>query len=115
MRLVIIACIALAIAGCKSKEPEQSSIDPALSKILYAGEVVYIENCATCHQLDSLVKRPIVNGDKKALLSVHPFDTLKVEDVSNVLTFIRNSFGNRGDMISIEDVKTFKNPPSQNQ
>ena len=117
MRLIIVACIALAIVGCSSKsnESDQSSIDPALAKILYAGEVVYVENCARCHKLDSIVRTPVVKGDKKSLLAVHPFDSLKGEEVANVLTFIRNSFGNRGDMITIEEVNNLKNLPVQTQ
>lgn len=117
MRSVIVVCVALTLINCtsKSNESDRPPVDPALAKILYAGEVVFIENCARCHKLDSLVKSPVVNGDKKSLLAVHPFDTLKVEEAANVLTFIRNSFGNRGDMITIEDVNNLKNLPAQKQ
>lgn len=117
MRLVVVICVALTLIRCSSKsnESDRPPVDPALAKVLYAGEVVYLENCARCHRLDSLVKSPIVHGDKKSLLAVHPFDSLTTEEVASVLTFIRNSFGNRGDMITIEEVNNLKNLPVQKQ
>jgi len=116
MKFVIAVCLALTIAGCTSNNKESDqAIGPALSKMLYAGEVVFIVHCTSCHQHSKLATAPIITGDKNSLLAVHPFDSLKVEEIANVLTFIRNSFGNRADMITIEDVKNFKNPPAQNK
>jgi mono/diheme cytochrome c family protein len=138
MRFVIAVCLALSIAGCtsKSKESDQA-VDPALAKEISTGEVVYTQNCATCHQADGsgapplnppLIKTSFVTGDKNALIDIvvngmknqkvdgktyknvmPSFDYLKEEEIANVLTFIRNSFGNKADMITIEDVKTFRN------
>lgn len=115
MRLLIVACVALTTASCTSKSKESDAVGPTLAKQLYAGEVVFIEHCTSCHQLQTLSGKPILTGDKNALLAVHPFDSLKDEEIASVLTFVRNSFGNRADMITIEDVKNFKNPPAQNK
>ena len=115
MRLIIATCVALSIAACSFKSKEPDSIGPALSKELYNGEVVFIEHCASCHQLSSLATRPVVTGDKNLLLATHPFDSLKTEEIASVLTYVRNSFGNKADMITIDDVNNFKNPPVQNK
>jgi mono/diheme cytochrome c family protein len=144
MRFVVAVCLALVIAGCtsKSKEPDQD-IDPALVKELHAGEAVYLQYCIACHMDDGsgapplnppLIRTSFVLGDKNALIGIvingmknipvggknynnvmPSFNYLEDEEIASVLTFIRNSFGNKADMITIEDVKNFKNPPAQNK
>src|SRR6185312_15470571 len=46
-----------------------------------------------------------------------PLNYLTDEQVANVLTYVRNSFGNTGDAVSIDDVKKVRAqvapPPSQ--
>jgi mono/diheme cytochrome c family protein len=104
MRIAAMAFLAMLIAGCNSKNSESDqSIDPTLAKVLYAGEVVYIERCASCHR-----KRPLTPVDKKKLIKAHTYDSLKVEDLARVLTYVTNSFGNRGDIVTIEDIKNLK-------
>jgi len=113
MRLLSVACLAIVIAGCASKNAsttDEVAIDPVLAKDLYAGEVVYIEHCASCHQLSALAKTPTVVGDKKSLLSIHPFDSLETGEIASVLTFIRNSFGNKSESITLQDVQAFRSP-----
>ncbi len=115
MRFVIAACAALTIGGCTSKSKEQDAVGPALAKELYKGEVVFIEHCSSCHQPSTLAAKPIVTGSKNSLLAVHPFDSLKDAQIASVLTFVRNSFGNKADMITIEDINNYRNPPAQNK
>jgi mono/diheme cytochrome c family protein len=104
MRIALAACLAIMMAGCNFKNNESGHpIDPALAKILYAGEVVYIEHCASCHR-----QKPITSFDKKTLIKAHPFDSLKQQDLASVLTYIQNSFGNKRDIVTIEDIKTLK-------
>jgi glucose/arabinose dehydrogenase len=95
---------------------------------------VYLTYCMGCHQQNGngdgnrfppLAKSSWVNGDKEKLIGVilnglegsvevdgkmynnsmpsHAF--LKDEDVSQVLTFIRQNFGNNSDEVSVEEVK----------
>lgn len=143
MRLISVACLAIILAGCASKNNESTTeeppVDAALAKTLYAGEVVYIQYCATCHMSDGsgaapmnppLIKTSRILGDKDILIDVivnglqnaevegkkynnamPSFSQLKDDEIASVLTFIRNSFGNKADMITIEDVTNFKNHP----
>jgi mono/diheme cytochrome c family protein len=98
------------------------------------GKVVYNNTCATCHMADGLgVQRmnPPLNqttyvlGDKTRLISIvlngfsedveingerysntmPAHDFLKDDEIANVLTYIRNSFGNKASVITVADVK----------
>jgi mono/diheme cytochrome c family protein len=100
---------------------------------MVAGKKVYETNCLTCHQKDgdgvprlnaSLVKSKVVLGDKKKLIRVvllgsekagvhneeysNPMPAqpqLSNEELAHVLTYVRNSFGNKASAISVTDVK----------
>ncbi|MGK6352460.1 c-type cytochrome [Parapedobacter sp. DT-150] len=104
-----------------------------LSPGMKAGKVVYDQYCATCHQQNGsgvpnlnppLTKTDYVTGDKERLIRIvlngsneglevngmvysnampaHVF--LKDEEVAQVLSYIRNSFGNRADTLTAEEV-----------
>lgn len=98
-----------------------------------AGKAVYAQNCAACHQpggeglkgafpplaksdflmkdkkraigvvLKGLQGEVVVNGEK--FNSVMPALGLSDEDAANVLTYIRNSWGNKGDAVTPDEVK----------
>ncbi|MGZ5247519.1 MAG: c-type cytochrome [Flavitalea sp.] len=109
----------------------QKGIDKATME---RGKQVYEGNCAPCHQEDgggvqglhpSLSKVKWVTGDKKSLvnillkgmegeITVHgevynnlmPAQAhLTDQEISDVLTYVRNSFGNKGTAVSIAEVK----------
>ncbi|WP_138989307.1 cytochrome c [Larkinella sp. C7] len=98
------------------------------------GHKVYEQYCLTCHQADGggvpnlnppLKQTDWVQGDKTRLINVilkglqepieingETFDNvmpahdfLSDKEIADVLTFIRNSFGNKADAITAEDVK----------
>ena len=98
------------------------------------GKKVYTQFCVTCHQADGggvpdlnppLEKTSYVSGSKTKLIRVilkgmntheeidgetytnvmPPFNYLKDQQISDVLTYIRNSFGNRAAIITPGDVK----------
>ncbi len=101
-----------------------------------AGAILYKTNCAACHQENGqgipdafppvaqsdflmadktrsikVVKHglegPItVNG--KTYNSVMPALGLSDDDIASVLTYVRNSFGNKGDEVTVEEVKRVK-------
>lgn len=108
----------------------QSSLKAAMAN----GKKVYEKNCLTCHQANGggvprmnppLINAAFVNGDKDKLIqwvlkgSIEkvPIDgkyysnnmpaqaTLKDQDIADVLTYIRNSFHNKGSVITAADVK----------
>jgi glucose/arabinose dehydrogenase/mono/diheme cytochrome c family protein len=106
---------------------------PATNTKLTAGKTVYMQNCAACHQEDGggvsnlnppLTKTSYVLGDKTRLINVvlkglsqqdvdgekygnamPPLNYLTDKQIADVLTFIRNSFGNKASAITEPEVK----------
>lgn len=101
------------------------------------GKVLYKQICATCHQADAtgvprmnppLIKTKYVLGDKTKLIKVlllglnedveiegeyysNPMPSqaaLKDEEIADVLTFVRNSFGNKAPAITPGQVKAVR-------
>lgn len=101
-----------------------------------AGAIVYKTNCVACHQENGQgienAFPPVANSDYlmadkirsikivkhglegaitvngKTYNSVMPALGLSDDDVASVLTFVRNSFGNKGDAVTVEEVKSVK-------
>jgi len=97
-----------------------------------AGESVYMQYCLSCHQMDGsgepkmnppLIKTTHVLGDKNALIGIllkglsnqdidgesyhnamPPFGYLTDKEIADVLTYVRNSFGNKAEAIHVGDV-----------
>lgn len=116
----------------------KSSNAAAFKTSIQKGEILYKQYCLTCHQADGygvpnmnppLIKTNYVTGDKKKLIAwvlkgsgttklniggktyqnkMAPQKNLKDEEVANILTFIRNAFGNKGTRVTIDDVKAFR-------
>ena len=111
------------------------------------GKAVYMQTCFVCHQpngigvanqipplaksdfLAGLTKDDYIRGvvmGRNGQITVNgktyngtmvPLNYLTDEQIANVLTYVRNSFGNTGDAVSIDDVKKVRaqvaSPPSQ--
>jgi mono/diheme cytochrome c family protein len=98
------------------------------------GKVVYASYCLTCHQADGggvpnlnppLIQTSYVVGDKERLINVvlngftehvdidgesysnnmPPLNALKDQQVADVLTYIRNNFGNKASAVSSAEVQ----------
>ena len=107
---------------------------PIDKAIMERGKKVYIQYCIACHQVDGggvpglnppLEKTPHVLGSKTKLIQIvlkgmntheeidgetysntmAPHNFLSDQQISDVLTFIRNSFGNKATAITPGDVK----------
>jgi nitrite reductase (NO-forming) len=109
-----------------------------------AGKVLYSGTCSTCHQMDGnglanifppLAKSDFLMADK--LRAIHivlngltgpvkvnnatynsvmpPMSQLNDDEIANILTFVRNEWGNKGDAVSAVEVKQVraetKRPP----
>ncbi|MBW4891625.1 cytochrome c [Mucilaginibacter sp. HMF5004] len=121
-----------ALAQSKAKAP--AGISPAA---MTHGEAVYKLYCLSCHQADGggapnmnppLVKTSYIKGDKAKLIKVilngfpvpvdidgqsysnvmAPHNFLKDQEIADVLTYVRNSFGNKGTAITAAQVKAVR-------
>ena len=101
------------------------------------GKTVFETYCLTCHQEDGtgvpklnppLIKTSYVTGDKRKIITwvlsgttekieidgeyysnnMPPQNYLKDQEIADVLTYIRNSFGNKSSAISATDVKNVR-------
>lgn len=106
-------------------------------KSLEAGEKVYKKLCLTCHQADGsgvpnmtppLTQTTFVLGDKEKLIGIvlnglknvdiddetytNPMpalgSVLKDQEIADVLTYVRNSFGNKASVVSTAEVKAVR-------
>lgn len=107
---------------------------PGVQKSLAEGAKIYKKYCLTCHQADGggvpnmtppLIQTSFVLGDKEKLINIllnglknvdiddqtynNPMpalgSVLKDQEIANVLTYVRNSFGNKAPGITVEEVK----------
>lgn len=119
-----------------SMEQKKAPAPTNFEERMKAGAIVFKTNCAACHQENGqgianafpplassdflmadkkrsieIVKRGLegsvtVNG--KTYNSVMPALGLSDDDIASVLTFVRNSFGNKGDAVTVDEVKRVK-------
>jgi nitrite reductase (NO-forming) len=119
---------ALAVAAQKKTQGKLGLTDQ-----IAAGNALYQGTCSTCHQgngeglprlFPPLAKSDYLMADKRRAVTVllnglsgevvvngaqynsvmPPMSHLADDDIANILTFIRNSWGNKGDAVSSEEV-----------
>ena len=129
-RNITLAFSVLAIGLIAMKTPGQKAVDKAQME---RGLKVYESSCLGCHQADGvgvpslnppLTKTKWVLGDKKKLITItlsgmqEPIEVngetyanpmpaqvhLSDQDIADVLTYIRNSFGNKASSVTAGDV-----------
>jgi mono/diheme cytochrome c family protein len=99
-----------------------------------SGKVVYSNKCVSCHQSNGLgieginppLNGKLVTGDKTKLIAIivkgqdsphatdgkqsqnimHGNAEIKDQEIAYVLTFIRNSFGNKASLVKVSEVKS---------
>ena len=121
-----------ASATADIEEPQEE-----VPAFMEAGKTVYTQNCLVCHQSTGsgvpglnppLKDTKYVLGEKNQLISIvlngsneglvvkgstfanamPPFASLSNEEIANVTSYIRNSFGNKADPITAEEVETVR-------
>ena len=131
MKKIIFSFFLLAVFGFLFAQ--QSSLNSSIER----GKKLYEQYCLTCHQADGggvpkmnppLISTSYVTGDKKKLIQWVlrgstqniPIDgktysnnmpsqaNLKDEDIADILTYVRNSFGNKASSITATDVKNVR-------
>lgn len=127
MKLIIIAT--LLVAG--------AALQDGLTASIGRGKKLYQVQCLTCHQVDGsgvmnmnppLIKTTYVLGDKTALIRIvmegmktpltiddneyhnimPPHTTLSDQDIADVLTYVRHSFGNSATAVTAAEVKAIR-------
>lgn len=110
---------------------------PAEKISIEKGKAVYEMYCLACHQADGsgvpdlnppLIKTKWTQGDKKTIINVvlkgldqeievdgetyanvmPSMAHLTDEEIADVLTFVRNNFGNKASSITVKDVKALR-------
>jgi len=121
----------------KPKAKTTAKAAPAMAASLTRGAVVYKNVCITCHQADGggvpnmnppLIKTTYVLGDKTRLAHIvlaglaEPIEIdgdeykqhmpaqayLTDQQVADVLTYVRNSFGNKASAVQVAEVKAVR-------
>lgn len=131
--LLVNFIVAMASAVCLSFVPAKTE-QPTLEASIKRGEIVFKAYCLACHQANAagvpnlyppLIKNTYVLGEKKALITIilkglmgeievngaayngmmPPHNFLNDQQVADVLTYVRNSFGNKAALIKPAEVK----------
>jgi len=123
-------------ASVVAKKPVVASKSTAVTKSIAAGKAIYMQSCVACHQVDGggvqnlnppLIKTSYVLGSPQKIINVllkglsqqpvdgerysnamPPYNYLSDKQIADVLTFVRNSFGNKASAITPEQVKTVR-------
>ena len=136
MGLICIAACTEAQTKRKGKVSAKPSVSN-MSASIAAGKKVYMQYCLTCHQADGggvqrlnppLTKTDYVLGDKARLIKIilngfnedveingetysnamPPHNFLKDQEIADVLTYVRNSFGNKATAVKVAEVKNLR-------
>ena len=127
MKIISLFCFALMLL----------SAQPSLKASMERGKEVYTGNCLSCHMengkglpgsFPTLVNKEYVGGDKKKLIGIvlnglegeinvdgqsynnvmAAYEYFSDEQVADVLTYIRNSFGNKYAAVTTAEVKAVR-------
>lgn len=124
-------------AQTKGKKVSPAKSQVISGVVLANGKKIYNQYCLACHMADGtgvpnmnppLVKTPHILGEKGRLIKVvlnglatgeeidgetytnvmPPHNFLKDQEIADVLTFVRNSFGNKAPAVTAAEVKTIR-------
>jgi mono/diheme cytochrome c family protein len=134
MRITVLALTITAFAASFSFIPVQDDLKASMER----GKKVYESTCLACHQANGsgvpgmnppLKQTKWVLGDKPTLIKIvlngmdeeievdgeyfdnvmPAFNSLNDQQVADVLTYVRNSFGNKASAIKESEVKGLRN------
>lgn len=136
--LIAFLCLPLAVlAQKKPATAKAASSTVSLKQSIADGQTVYQKTCLTCHQVDGsgvpnlnppLIQTKWVKGPKDVLIrqvlkgshgtveidgdtfhnTMPPMPNLTDEQIANVLTYVRNSFGNKASRVASAEVKAVR-------
>nr|WP_207422143.1 cytochrome c [Pedobacter sp. SYSU D00873] len=123
--------------GAQTKKPQtKPTATTSLNASIQRGKAVYATLCVACHQADGggvpnlnppLIKTSYVLGDKKRLINIllngmqgedidgesysnvmPPVSQFSNQQIADVLTYVRNSFGNKASAVTLADVNALR-------
>lgn len=132
MKKIIVTCVLCFLIAVYLFA--QAKKQPAATASIKRGQQVYSTTCIVCHQKDGggvprlnppLIKTSYVLGDKSQLIQIvlkglnqpievegetynnvmPPFAHLTDQQIADVLTYVRNSFGNKASAVTVSQVK----------
>ena len=122
----------------QTKKPAPAQNKNELQASMERGKLVYAQQCLACHQADgggvqnmnpTLIKTKWVLGDKSKLILIvlnglkggeieidgdkfhnvmAPHKDLSDQQIADVLTYVRNSFGNKVSVVTVAQVKSVR-------
>jgi len=119
------------------KKVVTTSTNSSLKTSIARGQIVYSKICLTCHQVDGsgvpnmnppLIRTKWTLGSKTVLIqqvlkgssgkveidgdtfsnTMPPLKTLTDQQIADVLTYVRNSFGNKASAVTVAEVKAIR-------
>lgn len=134
---LLMPCFLKAQTKKPVKKTTTSSSNMALKTSIARGQIVYTKTCLTCHQADGsgvpsmnppLIKTKWVLGAKSVLIhqvlkgssgtveidgdtfhnTMPPQPQLTDQQIADVLTYVRHSFGNKASAVSVAEVKAVR-------
>ena len=132
--VLMVVAFFLSVTTAAGQKKQASKVQqPSIKTSIAAGKLVYTQYCLSCHMADGggvqnmnppLIKTNYINGDKSKLVAVvlkgmsqqeiegetytnimASFNFLTDKEVADVLTYVRNSFGNKKPAVTATDVK----------
>lgn len=120
-----------------TKKPVTTSINSVLKSSVARGQIVYSKFCLSCHQADGsgvpnmnppLIKTKWTLGSKAVMIqqvlkgsngkveidgdtfrnTMPPLPTLTDQQIADVLTYVRNNFGNKASVVTVAEVKAVR-------
>jgi mono/diheme cytochrome c family protein len=135
--IIVSSCLILIVFLMAQTKPKATNQGGVSKASMENGQKIYNTFCLACHQGDGsgvpglnppLIKTKWVLGDKKELITIilkgmeepitvdgeeynnvmasHAF--LKDQEIADVLTFVRNSFGNKASSVTTAEVKSVR-------
>jgi mono/diheme cytochrome c family protein len=134
---ILLVFILISIPAILKAQPDREANHCAVQKSPYkvsmdSGKVIYSNKCISCHQANGLglegVNPPLngklITGNKNKLIEIlisskendgnasqgpmHGNAKMKDQEIAYVLTFIRNSFGNKASSVKLSEVKSVR-------
>lgn len=130
-KIIFVSVFSFAVVSFSFNQPQKFDLKASITR----GKDIYTAQCITCHMEQGegienvyppLAKSDYLMADKKRSVQqvlygmtgeikvkgttydgvMAGFDMLSDEEISDVLNYIRNSFGNKGAAVTPEEVKT---------